>query len=201
MRAALVRRITREGFNVTEAPMMRAGARPAEVVFALLHPRGTYRLRVGPRIAALEGRVHDTETGRCSAGKWERLAQWDSPVTVGECGVILSLAWEVVVGEGTLAPTTFEGVAGYARGDANRCRTRAHSDAVEPTAGGGSAGRGRVGRSLPGSLGAFGFAPANGPRAGTHSPGKIRAAVRRERQRRASQEYRNTRGDRTPLAQ
>ena len=195
MLARLVRRVTREGFNLTSVPMLRAGMRAAETCFALLHPRGTYRLRVGPRVVALEGREHDTPTGRCSSGSWARLCFWVTPTTVGEWGVVLSQAWVVILGEGTLAPTDFEGVTGYARGDVNRCHTRAGFDATDPTMGSGCGGRGRMVRDIAGYA-TLGYSPASGRRAGTHSPGRIRAAVKRERQRIASQEYRDSRGDR-----
>lgn len=193
MRAAIVRRITREGFNLSRLPLFRAGARENETVFGLLHPRGTYRLRVGPRVAALEGREHDTPTGRCSSGKWARLGKWDAPKTPGEAAVILNLAWGVIVGEGTLSPTGFEGVTGYARGDANRCRSRVDSNAPDPVMGSGCAGRGRVGRSNPTRKDGFGM--DFGVRA--HDPRAIYRAVMAEKRREASREYAATRGLRT----
>lgn len=192
MRAALIRRVTREGFMLSRLPLFLAGTRPQETVFGLLHPRGTYRLRVGPRVTALEGREHDTPTGRCSSGSWGRLASYPTPTTVGEVSVILGQAWGVILGEGTLSPTTFEGVTGYARGDANRCRSRVNADSHDPTVGPGGSGRGRTVRTLPRKRDTHGHAPAAYHGLLTHSPGRIAAAVRRE----ASREYRNTRGAR-----
>ena len=192
MRAALIRRVTREGFLLSRLPLFRAGVRAAETVFGLLHPRGTYRLRIGPRIAALEGREHDTPTGRCSSGAWSRIAAYPAPVTVGEVGVILAQVWAAILGEGTLSPTTFEGVTGYARGDGNRCRTRVDSNSPDPVQGCGSAGRGRVCRSLPTRR--DGFNMDYGVR--THDARAVQRAVLTEQRKRASQEYRNTRGDR-----
>jgi len=192
MLARIVRRITREGFNLTTAPMMRAGMRVAETCFGLLHPRGTYRLRIGPRITALEGREHDTPTGRCSSGAWARIAAYPTPTTVGECSVTMAQVWSAVLGEGTLSPTTFEGVQGYARGDGNRCRTRVDSNAPDPVQGCGSAGRGRVCRSNPTRRDGFDMDFGVRP----HDPRAILRAVLLEQRRRASQDYRNTRGDR-----
>jgi hypothetical protein len=167
------------------------------VLFAASVPaqRGTYRLRVGVSFAALEARAHGTPTRRCSAGHWVGVARFSRALSFAAILRRVVAALAESTGAGASAGG-FSGVVGYARGDANLCRTLANSNATEPTSGGGSAGRGRVGRSLPGSLGAFGYAPANGRRVPTHSPGKIAAAVRRERQREASAEYRNTRGSR-----
>lgn len=197
MRAALIRRVTREGFMLSALPLFRAGTRPAETVFGLLHPRGTYRLRIGPRVAALEGREHDTPTGRCSSGSWGRIASYPTPTTVGEVGVTLAQVWAAILGEGTLSPTTFEGVTGYKRGDANRCGSRVNSDAVEPRATASGGGRGRTCRGLPGWNPKPGHGPANGKRVGTHDATAIRATVRREKRIERSREYQdylNTRG-------
>lgn len=189
MKAALIRRFTREGFMLTTAPMMRAGARAAETVFGLLHPRGTYRLRVGARVTALEGREHDTPTGRCSAGKWSRFAAYPTPTTLGEASVTLSQVWGVILGEGTLSPTEFSGVMGYTRGDHNRCHSRVNADAHDPTFGPSGSGRGRVVRGLPTRR--DGFDAHFG--VGTHCPGKVRARALLESRREASRAYRNTR--------
>lgn len=197
MRAAHIRRITREGFRHVESPLgfLRAGMRPAESCFGLLHPRGTYRLRVGARVTALDGREHDTPTGRCSSGAWTRLDSWDTPATPGQWGIVLSQVWGVILGEGTLSPTAFEGVVGYARGDASRCRTRTGFDAPEPTMGSGCGGKGRIVRDIPGYAIGY-YYPASGKRVATHSAGRIKAAVKRQRAAEASREYRETRGDR-----
>jgi len=183
------------GFIPARGTVALAAGRGDAVLFLASVPaqRGTYRLRVGVTFAALEKRAHGTPTRRCSAGHWERVARYSRSLSFAVIVRRAAAAALEASGAGA-AVGGFLGVVGYARGGSEGCHTLAHSNSATPTLGSGSAGRGRVGRSLPGSLGVFGYAPANGRRVPTHSPGKIRAAVRRERAHLASQEYRNTRG-------
>lgn len=162
--------------------------------------RATVRLVVGVRLSRLERREHGTATGRCSVGHWVRIAEFPSPAAFNRRGWA-TLARRALAAMREAFPAaggSFAGVVGYVRGDANRCRTRTGFNATEPTAGSGCGGKGTAfPHGLPGFSGVYGFVPASGRRVGTHCPGKIRAAVRRERQREASKEYRNTRGTRS----
>ena len=183
------------GFIPASGTIAASAGRGDVVLFLASMPaqRGTYRLRVGVTFAALEKRAHGTPTRRCSAGHWVGVARFARSLSFAAIVRRAAAAALDASGAGAAAGS-FQGVVGYAPGGSSGCHTRAHSDASQPTLGGGSAGRGRVGRSLPGRLETWGYTPANGRRVPTHSPGRIRAAVARERARQASADYRNNRG-------
>lgn len=183
------------GFVPGSGTLRFSAARGDAILFLASLPAqyGTYRLRFGVTFAALEKRAHGTPTRRCSAGHWVPVARYSRSAAFAS--IIRRASAAALESCGPISLGSFRGVVGYARGSASECHTLAHSNSPHPTIGGGGcAGRGRVGRSLPGSLAVFGYAPANGRRVPTHSPGKIQAAVRHERQRVASAEYRNNRG-------
>jgi len=183
------------GFIPASGTIAASAGRGDVVLFAASVPaqRGTYRLRVGVTFAALEKRAHGTPTRRCSAGHWASVARYSRGLSFAAILRRAVAALADASGAGAAAGT-FQGVVGYARGGAGGCHTLAHSNAATPTLGTGSAGRGRVGRSLPLREPTWGYTPATGRNVQTHSPGRIRAAVARERARQASADYRNNRG-------
>lgn len=154
--------------------------------------RATVRLVVGVKLSRLEYRAHGTPTGRCSSGHWVMLAQFPSPAAFNRRGWA-TLARRVMraLGDARLgSPGLFSGVCDYARGDANRCGTRANASALEPTAAGGSPGRGRIVRENPTREEMFEAVPAAGRMLLTHSPERIAAGVRADARRAASEAYR-----------
>jgi len=192
MRAAAVRRVEAAGFHRAEGGTAHAGVRPGETVFILtVQGGGFYRLRFGVRVAALERREHGTPTRRASVGRWVRIIGWPFLGTAADAGAVARVAVECAAGGGAAAGSYREDAVSR---DPNRCATRAHANATDPRVGAGS-GRGRAVRGLPSKAETWGYSPANGRRAGTHSPRKVAAIARRERQREASRRNRLARED------
>jgi hypothetical protein len=164
MRTNLVKLLAARGI-VSATGSIRAGLRSAESAFYFSEAaHGTFRLRFGPRLTALEARTHGTPTGRCSGGHWVRLAAFETPTTARTMGRILDRCFAMLAETRCVPVSSFTSGIDYAPGDVNRCRSRANFDAPAPTAGSGSGGRGRVLRSNPSRLDGFGFAPASNKR-------------------------------------
>lgn len=119
-------------------------------------PGATWRIRVGSRVTSLERRSHVTPSGRTSVGHWEHAGTVETPCTVR--------AWRDLADALTGEALAFESAirsGGLTRLPSGSEHTRRRDSGGRDASGPGAA-RGRVGRSNPSRLDAFGFAPAAG---------------------------------------
>lgn len=126
-------------------------------------PGATWRVRVGERVCHLERRTHgnprrpDASHGRCTSGRWESIGSIDTPRT--------RKTWrefcEALTGEAFAFESALQS-GGFGSAGASQHYRRNGADGSDT--GGVQHGRGRVGRSNPSRLDAFGFAPSAGYR-------------------------------------
>lgn len=170
------------------------GAGGAGVAMLLTSPSAPmFRMRVGKRTTVLEVRRHDAS--RCTRGRWERLDDADTPRRAAGWGK-LGRFWRHFadeVAEGREPPYCWREDRGK---DWNRCHTRSHRNAADPTPGVASEIKRlpqRGPKANPTRADEWGYAPAAGRRLLPRTRTGERARARRKRWQRASRRIRTYR--------